>query len=68
MRAKNLPNIAKTVEWIEKNHVVASNTRELISDWCKLCGGTWPCASIRMAREIKRLWGKKKQQRRSSGG
>ena len=54
MRATNLPSVAKTVEWIEKNHTCREGRK--LKDYCSLCGGTFPCAGRRMATEIRRLW------------
>ena len=56
MLAKKLPDIKATVEWIEKHHTRRKGKK--IKDYCGLCGGTWPCASKRMANEIRRLWKK----------
>lgn len=54
MLTKNLPSIKATVNWIEKYHIYRKGKK--LSDYCGMCGGTWPCASKRMAIEIRRLW------------
>jgi len=60
------PTIEETVTWIESHHKLLETSQyKRLPPWCELCGGSWPCASKRMAVELRRLWKQPKTKKKS---